>query len=1006
MPNLTSAAATLRSSRFSFSGYLSVPPQTVALRGTLSATPTFPATTLAYTNVSGSHTNVTAGMTVRVLSSGVLKGLLRIASSGTIGAASLPVNEFSANTCNAASGDTIEVIQNDRRIWDKLVSATAALNKDSRIAYSDQGANPPPVVCSGGAYANFTDNVAGGVNFYGSTSWVLDPDSGGSMTHAWSFPGATPNTSTDADPSAIALATGFTMATHTVTDSSNSKSTTQYVPIRIYERTGANAPLSVRLDSLNANVQSGWSASFSLPLAAQADIDALPDGAMIVYFEEERYNGAVASYGSAVTGRSHIKFVGYLVRSSIHVDAESDEVTFEAVSPLGILENTPALPQLMISDSTPSKWSEIKSLTMKRAAWYLLYWGSTYTDIFDFIWSDASDLSYSRLAIQEVSSLGAQLNDLTQSINAPVTCDRLGRLLVSTDGNYLSSSDRAARTKTYDFTTADIISIDIPQEHRGTVKHVRGEGITTAGKAVFSNAGNAPAWFGTGSETLSKQIVATQAVLNTRTGYHFARVNALYDGRFVPKGATLVLPDGYDVFDPALREFATITLADTTNARGVAFTTDTRWTVEQVSISYNADDGTKDIRLTLDHETTGASGVTYIPPQASENGLSDFPPLDLNFPPLDVVGGAIINVGTQTVAVFTSDSHLWITTDFNTPEASGGPTYTDQTLTSIGTWPGGTLIGMVVDAYSPLYLGTGTTVNGWIVTTTHVARINDIFGTVSFSNSYALRATSSKRVIQTERGQQNFVIVATWYDADGTWAAITTDGINWTEVQVTAQYLTVLSNSNVPALYVSPHTANKAIVGVWTTTGGTTTAVSKFYYTTNAGSTWAELVTPVTTPGVYATALAIPFTNTAENTLFYRNSTAAATPPAKLYRNNTNISPTYGGNEYGPRASGSYRLIAIQDDNANDLCFVGQFNSSIVNGVFRTRNALATAPTWDIVVAPASSTTWQQIYSVGKGVYILIGASGSVGVLDSSDVIDVRTGNISTGGNVVALCGG
>src|SRR5690606_19729965 len=128
------------------------------------------------------------------------------------------------------------------------------------------------------------------------------------------------------------------------------------------------------------------------------------------------------------------------------------------------------------------------------------------------------------------------------------------------------------------------------------------EGITdgttkNAQKPVFSNApGNAPASFGTGSDTLSKQIVDNQSDLNTLAGLYFAMVNALYNGQLVPQGIEVVLPDGYDVFDPALREFVTITLPSTANLRGVAFDTNIRWTVERVSVSYDPDTGAKEVR--------------------------------------------------------------------------------------------------------------------------------------------------------------------------------------------------------------------------------------------------------------------------------------------------------------------------------------------------------------------------------------------------------------------------
>jgi transposase len=52
----------------------------------------------------------------------------------------------------------------------------------------------------------------------------------------------------------------------------------------------------------------------------------------------------------------NIKFIGYLTRDTISIEPDNNTVTFDAEGPLGILERTPALTQLMIDDSTPADW--------------------------------------------------------------------------------------------------------------------------------------------------------------------------------------------------------------------------------------------------------------------------------------------------------------------------------------------------------------------------------------------------------------------------------------------------------------------------------------------------------------------------------------------------------------------------------------------------------------------------------------------------------------------------
>jgi hypothetical protein len=676
MPSLTSNTAMFRRGGFNFTGYVSVLPQTVVLAGTVSATPTLPTLTIAYTLTSGDEADVLTGMTVHLFSStGVRKGTLRVATGGTITSVSLPINEVSQGAANIVSGDTFQVVD-EWRIWDKLVSATAALNKDSRIAYSDQGSNPNPVCNSGGAYAGFNATVS----FAGGTSFVVDPDSS-AITHSWDFVDGTPDTSTSAAPSSVFPA-GFRWVSHTITDVTNSKTSTQRIPVWVHDST--YAPLAVQVDNMSASVDQGWRCTFKLPAGTEGSITNLPDGALVVYHEREYYNGTEANYGSLVTGRSNVKFIGYLVSDSINITPDENTVTFEAVSPLAILDQTPALPQLMVNKASPARWSELKTLTTKKMFWYLANWGSNLLDAWDFVWNDGLDLGYTRLSV-DGDSIGAQLRDIANSLNVQLTCDRLGRILFTRDPDFLTTGERTSRTKTYDLTTADVMTVDVTRNHRGTVKSVRGEGITPANKAVFSNGGgNAPAPFGTGSETLSKQIVATQASLNERAGYYFAKVNGLYNGQFVPRGARITLPDGYDVFDPAYREFVTLTLASSLNTRAVGWDNTTKWTVENVEVSYDTEAGAKTVNLTLNHETSGAAGTTYVPPPESSNAIPTFPPIDIQFPdlPIDlgvsIDGVIVIPPGTTSggyVAVWSEDTSWLVENALTLAE----PPYGDNT---------------------------------------------------------------------------------------------------------------------------------------------------------------------------------------------------------------------------------------------------------------------------------------------------------------------------------------
>lgn len=1018
MPDLTGQATTFRAGNYGYRGYLAVVPQTVVCTATVDSTPTFPAMSLTMTVTSGDAADIERGMTVRVESSGgTFKGLLRVASTGTLNATTLPINEVAAGTVNIAATDVLKIVS-EWRIWDKLVSATAALNKDSRLAYSDQLADPPPVANGGGAAVGWIDSGSSvNIAFDASASFAVDPDNVAGLTYSWDFVDGTPSSSASATPT-VSFPAGFRWVKLTVTDATNSKTAEKFIPVWAFDQS-TYSPAPVIMSSLDGDANSGWRASFEL-VDSSASISTLPDGALVVYVERETYGGAEASYGSNAPARSNIKFIGYLTQDSITIEPDSDTVRFEAVGPLGILEQTPALTQLMISDSTPANWQEVKTLTVARALWYLWHWQTTVGTLFDTLAIDGGslgNLSLLRIAVTDVSSAAGQLRDIASATNLLVSADRLGRLTFVREFDYLDSTDRNARTKTYDLTTADVMVADITRVHRGTTKFVRGEGLTAAGAAVFSNApGNAPSPIGPASDTFSRQIVSNQADLNTRTGLHFARVNALYNGQFVPRGVNLTLPDGYDVFDPAYCEAVTLTLAASTNKRGVSFTSSTRWTVPRVSISHDAERGAKTVRLTIDHETTGVAGVTYVPPVAADIGLN-IPSFDFGFEFPGFwfdIDTSRTQTGTGTIAIFVTDNYLYTTADFTTPSAAGGPTWTAVNLAALANW-NGNLLDFVVDAYSPKYLGTGTEVNGWIATSTRLLRITDIFGTPALTNRHTFNTTpvtNSTRSIQASFGAQNRVVCLSFYGAHGTypgtWATWTTDDSTYTETQITSFRQTSTGYGVTPAVYVSSRNAGRVYAQAYSATGSADAATIALYESANGGSTWAAATAITTTAQTVPLAkMEVPFNVTDDLTLLWGEYRGVPTS-FRLYRSvgttETDISPT---GPYGPVGS---RGIVISLDNPNYAAVAGRANlGATTNRVWVTSDLGNASPTWTAVTNATtdSNLAYSGVALTGTSNLYLWGTAGKIAYSDDFGAfIDSKKGNLTTAGTVINICGG
>jgi hypothetical protein len=632
MPALSGNAATFRSHAHTQAvGHLSFVPRVVAFsRGINQASFSYPITQLTYDNPysgAGAYTDIEVGQTI-ILYSGntsTVKALLRVAYGGATSTV-IQVNEVSRGVADFADNDRFDVV-NEYDLLDVLVGATSTFPKDSRRAIVDEQTKPNPICNSGGPVPGYVDTGTSllTANFYGSTSVALV---GGSLTHSWDFgAGATPTSSTAADPAGVTFPVGFRWVEHTVTDT-NGKTQKQFVFVNAHNTT-TNAPLSVRLNSISGTVADGYyTASFELPSGSQAALSAIPDRCLVVYWEEEYYGNTVVSYGSNVAGRSHIKFVGYLDAESISIESGTSTVTFTALGPLGILEKTGALPQLIISGTT-ADWQHLANLNVWQAVWYFMYYGSTTMLLHDFVWTDARSFAYARLSVENIDSIKGQVDDVASAINVKATCDRLGRILFTRELAYLTVAERAARTKVYDFTTADLMTAAWDFDHRPEYKLLVAEGITPNASAASQQPvrakapGNAPG-AGTQTGSLPRQI-ATLSDLLQRAGDEFARLNGTYWSETtraitrVPRGAEFTLPGDYSFVDIMLLEPFTAAMAATLNLRGRSFASTELWSATALDMTYDSDTGVRDITLTTDHETHGPPGVNY--PLPSQGGI-------------------------------------------------------------------------------------------------------------------------------------------------------------------------------------------------------------------------------------------------------------------------------------------------------------------------------------------------------------------------------------------------
>lgn len=809
MPDLSAYKTVLAAPGHKLRGYFTPLAGNVVCTLTVDTTPTASKIiTLDCTVSSGDIDDVRQQYLVRVeTSGGVFKGNLRVRTTGTITADAFPVGEFANARVNVEATDVLKVY-NAAAFDTKLPAENEGFDPDS-APYTTQNDDPDPLTNSGGVYVGFVDSgqTYATVTFTGSNSQTLDTANTGGIRHAWiDSVGATltftsGTNATSINP-VIRLPVGYTLIIHTVTDEDSETWFQQYVPCYVFDST--TTPYDCLVETLDGDVENGWSAT--VRVFADAGLDDIPDGCLCAYFVKETVNGSTASYGSNTTNRSHIKMVGFVNRDTNTLNWQQNSVTFGILSPLARLNLIAGFSKVFFSASDPVNWTGIQGMTTIRALVQILRKYTTWTEMFDLI-IPADTRLYPAFYIQKMTPL-AQVRELADGLDCRFTCDRQGRGEIALHPAYIPYASRSSVTTTLTLDGSDIIEAEIERAHLRNVETVETRGFTsgTSPAPLFCRWPGVPGE-GTQNVIVERLIVDSQSDMNERAG----RRAALIDGVFINTDGELrrairlrlSLYGSFDVFD-FYKEWISVNLGATTNLRGVALS-DYRFWLQSVNVSYEA--GTARVDLELMSETNALPGLTYVPPDEVD---TDFPPIDVEPPTNPNPGGGLS--GAVNLGVFLNDGTLLKGDNRN--EAAGGFS-TNETidLTAIANDPGDSVLQFVVDPFCPYIVGTGGTVNGYLVSTTHVSNINTVNGTPTFANKTALSGTSTAaRMLETSRSVNGWAIAISYDTTNGMLCNYTTNGgTSWGSSVISAGVSATGTNIWLGGLYISTTTPGLAV---------------------------------------------------------------------------------------------------------------------------------------------------------------------------------------------------
>jgi hypothetical protein len=1004
MPSQASNVTSLRAGAYALRAYLSDLSGTQVLEAEVTSVDSLTVKSLGISITTGDIADVQRGYRVMVYSaSDVFKGMIWVRAAGTLDATHLPIREIGFGTIFFTVGDIVRVF-NDVVLGDKLPEDTEDFDPDG-LAVSDNTSDPAPVVVSGGHWAGWLPTSGSlALVFKGDESYTIDPDSSGTITHAWTASSGTWDDDTAANPTLTIAAAGKILVTHTVTDSTNSKTRTQYVRVRVHDAN--DPPIDCLIETLDADEEQGWSATVEVFGDSLTTAD-LHDGAMVCLWARDTISGVEPTFGTPVSQRGHILLVGFLRRDTNKAHLRHPTMRFDIISPLARLAEMPGFSKVLERNQTPDAWSEVKSLTMKRAIVQLVAYYTWLIEAgFDFVFdSSYIDADYPLLFCQKDNPLG-QLRELASGRLARIVCMKDGRIEVQERLAVADVADRAAITKTLTITPADVDAgeegddgIEFTREHHDPLEHYRTRGFigTTDTQTTLPMFFRFPASPGTGNTTEVRERLVFADIIEALQWT--AALGAEYNRVYMPDGTRKLhaphidsarFRGGYWRIWDFYREYQAFSSYDgTTNLRGVDLTA-FLWELKSLSVEFT-ENGVPITTPQMQAETFAPYSTAY--PDFPESGdTSDEDDVDIEAPPITTLpdfGDSGLTPAARDLVAFCANGDVYVTN-------TGGLTW--ELLYNLFT---DLLLAGAVCLGATWRVGGGI---ARILTDEGVSRVSN-FATSSPTvvNEHTFPETSQNRQFNFERSLPDWGIVASYIVGTGVRVDWTTDDTTWTRETITNHYDTNATNGPRPGVWVDPHIPGHAYISAFTATGNGASLSSAGYETSDYGDTWALASNPsIDANDWLANMIVVPFTNVGGTVIYHGFNTAGANQIFDLYKTTTGgatkISPTHSGTEYGYVQG--YRCTAIADDDANSVIAIAASESNLSTiGVWLSRDG---GDNWTLLLTPSSDMPYRQCYFVARNAAYFIGTGGSIGYFDGNTIFDL---SVDTASEIVAIMG-
>jgi hypothetical protein len=488
-----------------------------------------------------------------------------------------------------------------------------------------------------GGTATFTFPAVGFATTQSATisSWLWDAD-GGSFVNGTS--------ATDAQPDIQYTVAGVYWPRVTVTDSGG-RSNWFTMPVFVMSADMSDSFIIKGVDNLTITSRIGVGDEMTFAGFSEEFV-GVPKRSVIVVWEEPSFNGTTTPIVD------NVLYVGRMrketPRSQVAgTDGPTPDTNFTCEGFLAQM-NRIRSPQLaLFYDDTPTAFQQISKMTQWRIVVFVMSEFSTFLNLCSLRFDDETEDYMNAEDSTEDKSLLASVNGILSARKSSLNIARQGELFGAQSAVFLDDTDRNALDTIHKFTTADIFRYSAPSDPVPTVGSVDlfGGGYSTANGALQIIRSVAPAVASLeaqgGAKPVNGILLATdgtdterKAEMNQLAGNELADAN--------PKDKPgLDILDGFYFISPSNFQWWGLILTAADNNRGIEYTTNDRFLLESVNITYSNQLNTWNVSIVEREETqgVGAKSIAQVQPGAIEQSLPDVPsiPAYAGFPANDEI---------------------------------------------------------------------------------------------------------------------------------------------------------------------------------------------------------------------------------------------------------------------------------------------------------------------------------------------------------------------------------